>query len=53
MRWKAKVYALYEGEVETVNEAAAKIQAETDMICELSEFFHPKVKVMVKLEEQK
>ena len=52
MRYKVKVYALYEGEVETTNEAAARIQAENDMICELSEFFHPKVKIMVKLEEQ-
>ncbi len=53
MRFRAKVYALYEGEIETTNEAAARIQAETDMICELSEFFHPKVKIMVKLEEMK
>jgi len=50
MRYKATVYAVYIGEVEAQNEPGAKIQAETDMLVELQEFFHPKVKVMVKLE---
>jgi hypothetical protein len=50
MKYKATVYAIYNGIVESQNEAGAKIQAECDMICELQEFFHPKVKVAVKLE---
>ena len=50
MKWRARVYALYEGIVESENENAAKLEAENDMICELSEFFHPKVKMVVKLE---
>lgn len=51
MKYHAKVYAYYEGEIESPTEAGAKLAAEGDMICELSEFFHPKVKIMVKLQE--
>jgi hypothetical protein len=52
MKYKATVYAVYVGEVEAPNEASAKIQAETDLLVELQEFFHPKVKILVKLEEK-
>ena len=50
MKYKTTVYAVYIGEVESPTEAGAKIQAESDLICEIEEFFHPKVKIMVKLE---
>ena len=50
MKYKATVYAVYVGEVESPTEAGARIEAENELICELGEFFHPNVKVMVKLE---
>ena len=50
MRYKATAYAMYVSELDAPNEASARIQAETDMLVELQEFFHPKVKVVVKLE---
>ena len=50
MKYKATVYAVYVGEVNSPTEAGAKLQAESDMLCELQEFFHPKVKIGVKLE---
>jgi hypothetical protein len=52
MKYKATVYAIYVGEIEASNEASAKIQAEIDLVVELQEFSHPKVKVLVKLEEK-
>ncbi len=51
MKYKATVYAVYVGMVDAPNEASAKIQAESDMIIDMQEFFHPKVKIIVKLEE--
>jgi hypothetical protein len=50
MKYKATVYAAYVGEVDAPNEASAKLQAECDMIVEMQEFYHPKVKILVKLE---
>jgi hypothetical protein len=49
MKYKATVHAVYIGEVESPTEAGAEIQAESDMLCELQEFFHPKVRILVKL----
>ena len=50
MKYKATVYAVYVGVVDAPNEASAKIQAESDMMIDMQEFFHPNVKMMVKLE---
>lgn len=50
MKYKAAVYAVYIGEIDAPNEASAKIQAEVNMLVEMQEIFHPKVKMGIKLE---
>jgi len=51
MKYKATVYTKYESEIEAEKEAGAKMKAVSDMMIELQEFLHPKVKIVVTIEE--